>query len=179
MSQARAHILPLRIMPRVFVQMPKRAAVALHVWPAWIAERISRTLATLSFLPLRGLTVPSNLPALTACRRLSAPEHHSRFLKKLLSFAKSLWFTCALVVGGGPMNAVATSRCTFLVLVSFLFDKFTCMYPALSEVWRNTRPCLHAVLNRFLHQWSRLRTLPRELTSYSPSYPSTDRQISV
>lgn len=179
MIQARAQILPLRIMPSVRVQMPKRAAVARQVPPASMVARMDRTFSTVSFFARLAEDVASIRPAATACLRFCLSVHHSKLVTALFAFAKSMWFTCASVLGGSPIKARATIRCTLAVAITFFFDRFTCRYPALSGVCLNTLPCLRARLYRFFTQWSRLRTRPIELTSYRPSYPETGFHFSI
>jgi hypothetical protein len=179
-NQARTQMCLLRIFCAVWCEMPNRLARILEPpSPFAFAARISRTMSAVSFFPRLGVTAPSSRPPLTAWRWFSLRPHHSKLVQALLSFRKSRWFTSADLCGGSPTNAPATRRWTFLVSATLAFDKWTCRYPFRSGVCRSTRPPLTAVLYRFLTTRGRLRTLPKELTSYKPSYPAIGSHLSI
>jgi len=179
-SQALIQMCLERILCAVWWLMPKRRAIRLEPMPSIrLISRISRTISAVSFFPRAGEVAPSKRCPSIAWRWLAARLHHSRLIGVLWVLSKSIWLTSALGVGGLPMKAVATKRCAFFVEVLFSLQRFTSKYPRLSGVCLRTRPCLSAVLYRFLTTWGRLRTLPKELTSYQPSYPSIARHSSV
>jgi hypothetical protein len=178
-SLVRAHILPRMILPTVSRATPNLVPMLLSVSPLALAARMLSTFAGVSFLPRFGEMEPSSRPPSTAWRWFFCLVHHSRFTKTLLSFVKSIWFTCASGVGGGPMKAVAAKRWTLQVSTLLPFDRCTCIYPRRSGVCLSTIPRFSATLYRFLTMWSRLLTLPKELTSYNPSYPGIDRHSSL
>lgn len=179
MTYARDQMLRFMILPRVCGDIPNCFAVPRHVPPDSTMDRIWRTFSVVSFLARQDDDVASRRPDAAACMVLAWLEHHCKFVERLLALSKSRWFTVLSSALGVSKNAAATSRCTFRVSTMFVFERLTCKYPARSGVWSKTRPRLSAVLYLFFTQWSRLRTRPRELTSYRPSYPAIDFHVSM
>lgn len=178
--QALIQICLERILCAVWGLMPNRLAILREPMPSVrFTSLISRTMSAVSFFPRAGEVAPSNRWPSIAWRWFSPRLHHSRFVSALCALSKSRWLTSASGVGGSPIKAAATNRWTFFVHGTLSLHRFTCLYPRLSGVWARTRPLLNAVLYRFLTRCGRLLTLPKELTSYNPSYPAMARHSSV
>ena len=174
----RTHILPFRIRRTVLMQTSKSFATFFCVSPLAIAARILQTASIVSFFARFGDIAPSMRPALEEWRKFSRALHHSRLLTWLLATSKSVWFTCAVLCGGFPRNACATSRCT-LAGRTLPLESWTCKYPARSSTSDRMRPRLRRRPYRFFTKASRLLTRPRELTSYKPSYPIIGNHFST
>jgi hypothetical protein len=147
--------------------------------PFALAARISSTISGVSFFARLLAMCASRRPLSVACRRFSALVHHSRFESELFCLLQSIWFTSQLSSSVVSKKASATNRCTSFVDFWLPFDRTTRMYPVLVEDCRKTRPRFKAVANRCLTLWSRLLTLPKELTSYHPSYPAITCHFSM
>jgi len=176
---ARAHMWPAMILSTVLRASPLRFAMLFRGSPLSLASRIFAAIAAVIFFPRFGDTEPSSLPSARACLKFSSRVHHSRFVAALFAFTKSIWFTGAAGSGGAPRKASATSRWTFLVDCLSFCERLTPRYPRLSGVCLKILPRLRAVPIRIASTLSRLRTLPKELTSYDPSYPVTARHSSL
>lgn len=144
-----------------------------------LAARIWSTISGVSFFARLAETVARILPPVTAWRMFSVGEHHSRFATELFAFLKSMWFTCASGVGGGPRNAAATNRCTLPCATELPLERLTSTYPARSSLGLRMRPGASRVLLRLRTVCGRLLTLPKELTSYNPSYPAIGSHFSI
>lgn len=126
----------------------------------------------LSFFALPGFEAAVKAPASSACSTFNILVVHSKLSTLLLSLFRSLWLTTSKSLGG--RKCFATSPWTTVVFFFPSLDSFTTRYP-LSLVYPfTTAPRLKTMRSRLSITWrSTLRTLPRLLTSYSPSQPVT------
>lgn len=179
MLSALTQIRPVMMRSTVLRDRPLRLAMLMRASPLSLSARIFAAIAAVIFFPRFGDIEPSSRPSARAWRKLSSCVHHSRFVAALLVLTKSRWLTGALVVGGGPRNASATNRWTFLVDGLLSCERLTPRYPRLSGVCLSILPRLTALPMRIASTLSRLRTLPKELTSYEDSYPAIARHSSL
>ena len=106
---------------------------------------------------------------------------HSRLSTRLLALFRSLWFTNFLSPMLGPWKASQTKRWTSLFNRLALSREYspTLIYPARSgDCLKIFSGCGCALPLARIKQRGRLLTLPKLLTSYRPSYPTTGFQIS-
>lgn len=156
--------------------------------PLSIASMVCWATSRLSFFHFLGFFEEScgssQRPALTECCTFSLGETHSRLLGRLSDRSKLTWFTCVFPSAGEGRKAIATSLCTRLgskVRIPFTLRAYrqTLEYPS-TTLSRSTRPLIALVLpQREGTTRSRLLTLPRLLTSYRPSNPTTGFQDSL
>ena len=172
-------ILPLCIKCTVLRDTPKSLDIAVCDSP--LANRVfitttwsRRSLALCDASPLNTGNNPKDL----ALRIFSKPVTYSRLSTRLLSLFPSMWSTC-LSIGREPMNAAATKPCITLVDLVPLFLRFAEGYPfVFRHCLHNRYPRLTTPTPLFLYVIGVVRNLPKLLTSYLPSYPTTSFQIS-
>lgn len=137
------------------------------------SRRIFRTSSGLRSA-LRPLAMQS-LPCCLAWAVFSRAEQYSRLCRLLFSLLESMWLPKGLSSGGSPVKAPKTRRCTAKVLPL----RCTRAYPLVEIHGFSTEPALKEGLPLCRTFLSRLLTLPRSLTSYRPSNPTTGFQDSL
>ena len=171
---------PQRILPTVLRCTPVCLAMSEVVRLLFVHR--DRTISMVSRLWRQFLRNPN-----TGCRRppdqawsmFSWCDTHSKFSGWLFILLKSLWFTNSLPDGAEPEKACNTSLCTG---TSFIpptpSTRCSRMYP-LWAVWSlRSRPLRMANVPLNGRTLSTLLTLPKSLTSYKPSYPTTAFRLS-
>ena len=138
--------------------------------------RMSDTNSKVKALPGRYPAEQCNLPADVAWAKFSDRDTHSRLLTRLLDLSRSLWFVCVRPPGGLPRNDVATSRWLKKNFWTPDLYKPIRKYPWLLVFCRITEPSLG--LPEVTFRGATDRILPKSLTSYKPSYPTTAFQFS-
>ena len=168
---------PRNILDTIDCVTPNVLAIARCDRPA-DSNRMRFTSSLLNLLARRWLCMALNIPVRLACSWFHFLLHHSRLSHWLFALFKSLWLISGRSLAG--RKCCATKRWIFLFSRLGAINSCTYRYPSLSLAFLRTRPRVSRVALPRLHLdcRSRLRTLPRLLTSYSPSHPSTGSQIS-
>lgn len=160
----------LRTLYMDVLSTPYIAAILMQDSPSDLFWKISLTIIGVSFLMQLGLSIALKRPAFIAWAWLYERVAHSRFLTILFDLLKSLWLTSVFSLSG--KKAFATNLCTVKDFPEQSLLRETYAYPALFMHCDKTRPCIIADPYLCPTTLSKLRTLPSELTSYKPSYPS-------